>query len=228
MGSNHKRRLSRLMTYGFTLVELIVVILVIVVLAGVLTPVLLKGREWAEDVKCRNNLRQIGMALTQYAIDEKYLPYGGGVGPGNMSPFECLYRSMQDPNPALFVCPVDPLDGQEFDWQNLSHSSLSVCSYTWSEEAVSFQLKTANIRESETLGLICDGMVASNGNNWKNVKPLLSSKDREAASQWVHRSHYVNFLYGNLQRVDNVHIDKLESVRSDPRFVPGQPEEKER
>ncbi|MDQ8194690.1 type II secretion system protein [Coraliomargarita sp. SDUM461004] len=54
---------------GFTLVELLMVIAVIAVLAAILIPVITRVREKSHEVECRNNLRQIGVALNLYVQD---------------------------------------------------------------------------------------------------------------------------------------------------------------
>jgi len=114
-----KRRDST--AWGFTLVELLVVIAVVGILASLLLSVTFKIRQAGNSAKCVANLRQIGVAMTQYTSEHMgYFPphYGQPffdpdnpsemIGwAGHLAPYFGA-TNYSGPVSAIFYCPSDP------------------------------------------------------------------------------------------------------------------------
>ena len=104
---------------GFTLVEMLVVIAVIVILAALLFPVISSARQKAQRTVCLNNLRQIYLGVRMYSDDANDVSPSAGQGPEltNVLALYSGYRELMkhyvglncasSPKDKIFACPAD-------------------------------------------------------------------------------------------------------------------------
>jgi prepilin-type N-terminal cleavage/methylation domain-containing protein/prepilin-type processing-associated H-X9-DG protein len=99
---------------GFTLIELLVVIAIIAVLVSLLLPAVQQAREAARRTQCKNNLKQIGLALMNYESTYKRFPPASNVPWGKAGGGDCHmeYKGNFGPNWAIAILPY-------IDQQNL-------------------------------------------------------------------------------------------------------------
>lgn len=101
---------------GFTLVELLFVIMIILVLIALLLPAVQQAREAARRTQCENNLRQIGLALVNYNRQHSFLP------PGSIHTSSPLLGD-QSPTGVGWIAQILPQLGEEAVWQQINFES---------------------------------------------------------------------------------------------------------
>jgi prepilin-type N-terminal cleavage/methylation domain-containing protein len=99
---------------GFSLIELMVVIGIIMILIGILLPTVTRSRKYAVTVNCRSQLHQIGVGIAAYTAQSGgwVVPVEGWLPTSRRWP-EILFGKR---NPSVVICP----DGQD-DADRLSY-----------------------------------------------------------------------------------------------------------
>lgn len=109
---------------GFTLVEIMIVVLVIGVLLNIASPAFVASRDKSLAKSCVKNLTDFATAKEQYAMDNK-IPAGNAASAHVTWPQIQPYIKVPTGTPA--TGPVCPTNGQAYDYQPMS--VLPTCPY---------------------------------------------------------------------------------------------------
>ncbi|MBU0610456.1 MAG: DUF1559 domain-containing protein [Armatimonadetes bacterium] len=114
---------------GFTLIELLVVIAIIAILAAILFPVFAKAREKARQASCLSNVKQIMLAVLQYAQDyDERFPAGYYNNWNSVNAYTPMVGIMPyAKNTQMFICPS--VAGYTITYNLVTPSQAWVASY---------------------------------------------------------------------------------------------------
>ena len=222
-----KRGASR----AFTLVELLIVIGIIVLLAGLLLPAISRAREAGKGVKCLSNLRQLGQAAMIYAqINHGSFPISTyGFASGVTWDFDVRTTPPRGGTlwggavaPAVEQCPsYEPKSRFDRDQYlgynyNTSYVGGGVGESTPLGHPHETPMKVSAVRRASQVALFGDGEYSGGANKFMRAPLMVSGSDigdgvslatRVAGTQGYRHQHRTNVVYcdGHGEAVAEIH-----------------------
>jgi prepilin-type N-terminal cleavage/methylation domain-containing protein/prepilin-type processing-associated H-X9-DG protein len=191
---------AKLRRRGFTLVELMVVIAVIGILIMLLLPAVQAAREAARRTECRNNMRQLSLAVTAYENQNKRYPPAGLTGARITDLYKGPFNLQGDPMMSWIVLVLPYFEEQSLYQQfDRTRSILSQ-----DNDPQARQLKTLLCPSDEAAGRVYSDAVLTSGKRFGkgNYAAFVSPAHTTWADWWpgglsgVHRYAHRDVLDG--------------------------------
>jgi prepilin-type N-terminal cleavage/methylation domain-containing protein len=182
---------------GFTIIELLVVITIVVILAGIAVPVISAMLDVGAKVECTNNLRQIGLFITQQTLRDGRFPSAQG------DPLSGALSSVVT-EARILDCPGrDPASPSYYSMSYAYYGNLAGATYTctcstctvdgkeiWSLYWSGVRYSGGHARDDSSNrfgGLPLAENVRFQNTLVSNIDPVVADPDKNTASHWEAR-----------------------------------------
>jgi len=191
---------------GFTLIELLVVIAIIAVLIALLLPAVQQAREAARRTQCKNNLKQIGLAMHNYHDAFKMFPassYNLGIGSATYQYWTPLPPTYKNTNGLVMLLPYldqGPLYNR-YDQNQAGSWSYVYGAYTQAQQAGTGPMP-ANNNAPATLTKLAVFLCPSDKgeNKYPYANQYYSISDTVVGgykTSYDFSAHYTDYYYGH-------------------------------
>jgi len=225
---------------AFSLIELIIVIGIIALLAGIVVPSVEVLREKGKETACANNIRQWGQAMSMYLDEHRgVFPTDGTVDNQaawyNVLPpyigvdtFDALKAIGKAPCPgigkSIYICPSAPVDSQKAgNYAGGSQVSyhLSYALNYWlnapkTDAALSERMRLSQVRYSDAFVIFSE---PSDGTKKTVVGSLANAPGASAPGFWHRKRVNVAFADGHVAPVRQQDIG---TIQWNPHYKPGE------